>query len=727
MLKFLKRMLGNERGQVTLKPPKNIPFQTPNPTQLQTLTPQAKIQAVPTQAPAPAQDLSGQVLQTAQQQALTGLQTPIQGLVQQKTQQLLEAPQVPDQRVKQLALEQFDVQRAQAQEAARQGLADVAGAGQIQDLFLREALGAGERRAQFGTRLDIEAQQRAQEANLRALSEGRATLEQQQQLQTGGIQNLLASRQGSEAEAQREFAAGESAIERGLKVFTQSQDIAAQQNLATLQGKIQQGLQLTAQDFQGVQADLDRNLKTSLQANDINATRDNLQTQLQIQQEMQQAGFGFEAAQLTRQQDFAEIEAGLDRQQQLALQTKDFAQANSIEQLRQEFTAQQATADREFERVERIATQGWRTDERLGEQDFRNAFQLNEQKAQEALQANDFLQQGRMFEQRANLELKMQTNDMDFQEKQLFLQDELSTARADGDVGRQKQLISFQSAQDFERIKQAQGFQAAQSDLDRKLQEAMQAGDFEHAITMQKNQFDFAAEEALADRELEQARVELQARGVDLAEFESQFNQILETAGADAAGSFLKENLAAQGITLDIPDASEAMRKALDAEYDSAIYQWGKTNPGKINPLTGGFVSKEAQQEYNDFFNKNVMGEGAVTLTNLLDGIVGDSQLRGAREPDHENFGAYTELLNSSPTFAVSSERITTGNDRRVFVGSIPAKGEFITTTVDDARVLLKITSSAALRDPGPFRDDIEYFTAMDVNTGNVVTISADQ
>ena len=445
MLKIFE-MLMNQKGQIPIpaqpKKPVQLPFGQPNqPLPLVNQAPQVgAISAVP--APQVKQpELQQQVLETGQKKAISGFESPVLDLTQQRTQELLQAPTIgPSPEVAaQRAGEQFAFQSAQQQEALRQrlgGQLDIGTTrGDLSQLALSEAR----------LKTDVERQTEAEQASLQrqqllgSIEEGRRTSEAGRLRFGTDIGALAQISAAAEPGAQREFQAAENAIDRGMTIALANQNAALETGLIELQGKIQQGLLLTEQDFAGTQAELDRELQKAIQNNDINA----------------------------------QIE---------------------ITRMQQEFTAQEREADQTFRRAERISTQGWKSDERLSDQDFAIARQLNDQKFQEALQSNDFLQQRIMFAAQSKLDLKMQTNEMEFSEKQLFLQDQLATARANGDVDRQKSIIQFQTGQDLTRIRETHGFQEAQAALDRRLEESLQAEDHVQTRVLQQFQFDFAAE-----------------------------------------------------------------------------------------------------------------------------------------------------------------------------------------------------------------------------------------
>ena len=185
----------------------------------------------------------------------------------------------------------------------------------------------------------------------------------------------------------------------------------------------------------------------------------------------------------------------------------------------------------------------------------------------------------------------------------------------------------------------------------------------------------------------------------------------------DLANGTLSDEAKAQITFLD---ADSQMKKALNAEYQSQVYQWGLTNPGKVDPETGQFIDDDAQAEYNGFFNSNVMGENSLTMENLIDGVVSDAALRCASDPESENNAAYNEILQSAPSFNNEGTWNTVGNNQQNFTQPIPAKGEFF---VGPDGSLMKVTTDKAVNYKTGTGKEHEYFTAMNVDTGKIETI----
>ena len=100
-------------------------------------------------------------------------------------------------------------------------------------------------------------------------------------------------------------------------------------------------------------------------------------------------------------------------------------------------------------------------------------------------------------------------------------------------------------------------------------------------LTLQQN---FQAEEAAKDRVIEMARVELQKRGVDMAQVEQQYNMIQAEIDAgrlqpEAAFQYMESTLGNLGINFQMADAVETARQALRADFELQKEQFMLSHP----------------------------------------------------------------------------------------------------------------------------------------------------
>lgn len=569
----------------------NLPLQDPNnPAQPLPVQPPAQIQTVkPVQAPqqpqTQLQQASDKSFMQANQLAQQGFQSPTAQVTSQKTQELLQNPNQGQnyQQYNQNRLEQFDRERADAMEAARQGLAGASGSSMAQTGLQELALKGIEGRADLQTDLDQTSAEQSYQNQLRALAEGRATTQMEQGISKQNIDALLQARQVSEPELERQFQGQQSAIDRGLEIAKANQNAELQTALTQLQGNIQSGLLMQEQTFKSAEDALNRQLEK-------------------------------------------EIAAG------------NWQNAMQLESLRGEIQAQAQQAQQNFAKAERIATQSWTTTERVDSQDFERASQYLQQEFAKATAEQDFERQKYLQEQESSLQLKMQTNEMDYGEKMAYLQNQLAEARANNDVEREKNVLTFTFSQEMERVRQQQGFEASMQYSQQQFQQAMQANDFTQAETMLTLQQNFQAEEAAKDRVIEMARVELQKRGVDMAQVEQQYSMIQAEIDAgrlqpEAAFQYMESTLGNLGINFQMADAVETARQALRADFELQKEQFMLSHPeyvaGSINGIPTRYT-EDGERAFLEFVNTTMYGPDATETIqkDLINGVLTAQEIR---------------------------------------------------------------------------------------------------
>jgi hypothetical protein len=199
------------------------------------------------------------VQQAAQQKALAGTPQQTAQLVSEKTQQFLQDPSLgrDPEAQKQLRLDQLRRQQAEQFEQARQATGGIANLGiNLQDL-VSEQVRQRQELQDTGRQFDIDEENRRQQELISALAQGRDTAGLEQAIQTGDIQNLLATGQGA----------------LGFAELASKQDIL-----------------LSQQDFEATQSALDQQFQLAVQNNDINAQKDILGQQLAFEQKQADLG-----------------------------------------------------------------------------------------------------------------------------------------------------------------------------------------------------------------------------------------------------------------------------------------------------------------------------------------------------------------------------------------------------------------------------------------------------
>ena len=582
----------------------------------------------------------------------------------------------------------FEGERAQTSQqdfAAGQGALDRAQqllvqsndqAGQQALATLQGKISAG----QQATAQDFTAAQAALERQLKVAMQGN-DLQAQKDIQAAQA-DLQARLQAS----QQSFTAGQSALDRAQQLLVQSNDQTGQQTLATLQGQIQTGQILQANDFKAAQAALDRAQQTALQANDIAAQQNITQLKADLAAQAQKAQQQFEsgenalnrtqqllvqsndiagqkdittlqgqikAGEMLAQNDFSAAQAALDRAQQTALQSGDIAGQKEITTLKASLDAAAQKAQNDFATATREATQDWQTGKRIDTQNYDRQVKALDRAQQMAMQSKDIAAQKAIEDNKAKLQLQMQTNEMNQQEKMAYLDSQLADARAQNDVGRQMTIIGFQTSQDMYKIQQSQGFEAAQKEADRRFQHAAQVRDITAQKALQMNQLAFQREELAQQKVLADAENQMKDKGLNATILEQQYNQIKDASGPDAAAAFLKTELGKQGITVQAPDPL-ATQKAIQADYDAQAMQYAMTHPEYLVTNSDGSIglTDAGKQAFYGWYNENIYGNSNVDK--YLSGDLPISNLQGGTSDD------YRALVNRSMEYYVNAP-ITTG------------------------------------------------------------------
>lgn len=377
-------------------------------------------------------------------------------------------------------------------------------------------------------------------------------------------------------------------------------------------------------------------------------------------------GREFEMGKLVSIQDFDREMKQLDTDLAKALQSGDIQAQKDLLDKQAYYTQKRDEVAQQWQTAERVATQGWQTGERIGTQDFAAGQAYLDRQQQLAVQANDIEAQKYIETQKANLALQMQTQDMAQQEKMAYLNSQLEDARAERDVGRQMQIIGFQTQQDLQKIVQQQGYEAGQKELDRRFEEAMQGNDIAAQFTLQQERIALQREQMSQDRFLETARQELTARGLDMQQIQMRYDQIqsaIEAGQADpsAARDFLNQTLKTSGIQLAPPDPN-AERIALQRDWNNQQYQWA------LSHSTPDMVTMDAQ---GNITGLTEAGAGAFS-TWFNDTIYGNANadaLMSGEKP-------VTTIIGKpdSPDYAAVSMRATPFS-----ADATPVKGQYFT------------------------------------------------
>jgi len=267
--------------------------------------------------------------------------------------------------------------------------------------------------------------------------------------------------------------------------------------------------------------------------------------------------------------------------------------------------------NREAAETAQANSQAWQTGERISSQDY-NASQANlDRILEEAIQNKDIGQQQWAINKQGELQLKMQTNDMTQEEKMRYLDDQLAGAQADKDVGRQMQILDYQGILQAQEDERNFGYETALTNLKGNIDAAIASGNNTAAAALQAAEIKYRVDRDTKDFALQAAAQELEAKGINMEVIDTQYNQILEAYGQEAADEFIARTLQTQGVDMSkyqIADKQAQAEKALLAEFDAMKTQFGQTHQEAIDSKTGE-LSAEGLKAFNAYYNETMYGE----------------------------------------------------------------------------------------------------------------------
>lgn len=524
------------------------------------------------------------------------------------------------------------------------------------------------------------------------------------------------------------FTANQNAINNALQVSLKTLDIQGQKDLATLNGSIQSGLLLTANDFKASEDSLDRAQQTAIQQGDIAGQLQIQDAKAQLDMQAQTAQNDFTATQtLSTQawqtgerigtQDAAKIAQYFDWSQKNAEQSATFAQETAVQLQGQTFDEQmknldasiaEAKAGNDTTRTEQLqAYQANLNELAATNASVRTMDQMTLQGTiAQSLSDRQAAQTQTLENMKENNALAMQTQDMDQQTKMAYLNNALATAKADGDVGRQEQIIGFQTTQTLETMAAQGDIQAGLDQVQGDIQSALSSQNYVQADALQTSAQIFKAQEDDKANALQQTSLDLQKVGFD-------YNAIQEAVSngqitQDAAAKFLNDAATDLGIKVTTADPNAAAAKVLQAQ-STQMLQYATTNPKNVNTadLTNGAL---------DISKLPKNADGTYDTSQLLTDA-GNADYYDAVNKTIFGTTSTTTGTNASnaPTYDPTQ---TTGGTNKNFATSAPAAG---TTFQINGSVY---TASAG--GVGKTSGD-QSFSAVDNTTGETVQIIAGQ
>jgi hypothetical protein len=511
--------------------------------------------------------------------------------------------------------------------------------------------------------------------------------------------------------ATQDWSGAQAQLDRDAAVAAQSKNIDAQKAAQDKQNAFDlQKLNIT-QDWQSAQNKIAQDFQAAAQKNDINATAANIQKQLDLEKWKQENGQTFTAEQnqinnalqvslksmdiqgqkdlmdlkgkidtgmMLTQEDFTASQSSLDRAEKDALQKGDIQGQLQIQAQKAVIDQQAQTAQNEFTKQITAATQSWQTGERIGTEDANKQMQALDIANKQAMQANDIDTQKYIQGQQANLQLQLQTQDMNQQEKMAYVNSQIAEAKANGDNMRQMELIDFTTRQDLTKIATTQGYTQANMELQGRIDTAVKNNDAANVMALTKVQQSFQAQEHDKDLVMDQLKIGLEGKQIEIANKQMTFDEIEAGVAAgqiapDAAQAAIQSAATQYGITVQQPDPQAAQKK-IDADFTLQLHQYGLTHPGSVVTDAKGneVLAQSAVQDFNDFQNKTIYGtdgSGPDALAKLESGDVSISTLRGQEDTDK-----YKAVLAAAAEFDYKGTDSTNKN----FINAPPATNSMI-------------------------------------------------
>lgn len=437
--------------------------------------------------------------------------------------------------------------------------------------------------------------------------------------------------------------ATQAGLDKDFQKLMQGLSFEGQEKLIKAKGEIDATLMGKSQGYNLQLQDIQQQYAIALQRGDQQGAQElaKLGNALQIKRDEAQNQFTKDMAQFdaTTQEHLlgvkAEIDKGnlvdertwkgaqadLDRELTKAMAENDFVKQTKLMELKGQLDKDMQKSQNEFADSQRVATQGWQTGERLSDAEIQKGFKYLDYQQAQALQANDIAAQDRIATNRNNLELTMQTNSMNFDERMTFIKSKLDEAKANKDYGRQRDLIGYQATTQLNADTIKNGWDVAKQNSQNSFNLLMQTRDFTQANQVLKSTQNFQAQENAKDRFIHDAQLKLQEKGVNMQDWQTKYNAIqdaVEAGNADPSSltDFINGALKTSGIQLTPPDP-EAVNKAFDEDWTNTLRQYALTHPGDVTTektdgaidLGGGkFLSTEGQGNFNTFYNKTTYG-----------------------------------------------------------------------------------------------------------------------
>jgi len=314
----------------TTKPAQLNPINNSSVQGIVPLSPDA-VQAQPQKTVTDTTQGGTEVLKAAQETALNQKTSPLNGLVQQRTAQYLQDPNLGYNynAYNQNQMDQYNADQSKSMEAARQQLGNTSQSGELQNEFLKNALTVSQGRANMQSKLAQDQQKSEHENLLSALAQGREGMTAEEQATKSTIENLSTARSMGEGEREQTsgqtFTTSERLSTQDFENAMEEKKMAHDEKMATVNAAIAEakaGNDFTREkELTGLKAKLElENLYASGEIDKAKITlQGNIQSALKTQDytqasALQQAGFTFDAQEHAKDRALKKYEDDLEQE-----------------------------------------------------------------------------------------------------------------------------------------------------------------------------------------------------------------------------------------------------------------------------------------------------------------------------------------------------------------------------------------------------------------------------
>jgi len=681
------------------------------------------------------------VVQGAQEKALGGFQSEEYNLLNQRVNELLQDPSLGrnPELAKQIALDEYNKNQAQAIEAFRQQTGNIAGSGNIDEMLLAKNLEAAEGRTELERKMELEEQELKRKDMFDALAAGSQNVQMQSAIQTGDIDNMINAAGGALGFA--DLAMRENIALSELDYNKTRDGLTREHDLLVQSGNFEQADKVLEKQlaFEDKQAELGREftagqnainnaLKSSLAHLDVDSRREFLGLKAKIDKDM-----------LITSADLAAAEGELERLSKEAIANKSIDATFALQEAQNAFSTLKAEADREYNTAERQAIQAYQTGENVTDREYKKGMQLLNIEHDLALQNNDQEHADRMNENIQKFELHVLTQNMEHNEKMAHINAEIDKAASAEDFDREKILIGMATEERIKVMAEQGRIDEALANLQGDIQQELNQGGYDNALVMQKINNDQQWQIHLDDQAMEQVYA-------DLAKFGAKGDAIqkqIEAGNLDPSEAVRLIQHQFPGFAITTPDPM-AVQKALDEDWKNQQYQYaliqgnnpdGTLAAGKYD-ANGNFLglADEHLEKFNHHLNTTIYNEAGgvaqsgekITEDNYTVDIDGNDRFMRFRENGSvvndptrvseimagsanvlsQNNRIYNDMLASAP-----APDIRIDSPRKNTLSDVPIQGAMVNV----GGRLMMVTKGKHRDDSGRNSDAFEI---MDVSSG---------